>query len=402
MFYGWKIVATLFFVLMFASGLGFYNHSVVLQALTTEKGFPITVASTAVSIFFFASGLAGLYIAALLEKYDVRLIMGVGTVIASLCLGALGEVNNQVQLYMLYALFGIGFCASGLLPATTLVARWFHKSRARALSVASTGLSVGGIIVTPASATLIESQGMVVASPILGLVYLVGVLPLSLMILRSRPADLGLDAEGTNQQSAMHINSQGVNLRQALRDSYFWRLNLAYLFVMMAQVGGIAHQYGIVSEQMSGRDAALALGVLPLFSIIGRLAGGLLIDKMDATRFTTTMMLLQGLSLACMGYFASPVGLLIGLAIFGITVGNLLMLQPLLIAERYGLLQYSRIYAVSNLLTMLGIATGPVTMGYLFALTGTYGLAYLAAAVAGVIAFLIFLGNSAAGRISPQ
>ena len=221
MFYGWKIVATLFFVLMFSSGLGFYNHSVVLQALTTEKGFPITVASTAVSIFFFASGLAGLYIAALLEKYDVRLIMGVGTVIASLCLGALGEVNNQVQLYMLYALFGIGFCASGLLPATTLVARWFHKSRARALSVASTGLSVGGIIVTPASATLIESQGMVVASPILGLVYLVGVLPLSLMILRSRPADLGLDAEGTDQQSAMHINSQGVNLRQALRDSYF-------------------------------------------------------------------------------------------------------------------------------------------------------------------------------------
>jgi len=47
----------------------------------------------------------------------------------------------------------------------------------------------------------------------------------------------------------------------------------------------------------------------------------------------------------------------------------------------------------------LGIATGPVTMGYLFALTGTYGLAYLAAAVAGVIAFLIFLGNSAAGRV---
>ena len=89
----------------------------------------------------------------------------------------------------------------------------------------------------------------------------------------------------------------------------------------------------------------------------------------------------------------------IHLAIFGITVGNLLMLQPLLIAERYGLLQYSRIYAVSNLLTMLGIATGPVTMGYLFALTGTYGLAYLAAAVAGVIAFLIFLGNSAAGRV---
>jgi MFS family permease len=171
---------------------------------------------------------------------------------------------------------------------------------------------------------------------------------------------------------------------------------------MMAQVGGIAHQYGLVSEQLSGREAALALGVLPLFSIIGRLAGGLLVDKLDATRFTTAMMLLQGLSLACMGYFASPVGLLIGLAIFGITVGNLLMLQPLLIAERYGLVQYSRIYAVSNLLTMMGIATGPVTMGYLFALTGTYGLAYLAAATAGLVAFGIFLGNRKPREVSPN
>jgi MFS family permease len=394
MFYGWKIVAALFVVLMFSSGLGFYNHSVVLQALASEKGFPITVASTAVSIFFFSSGIAGLYIASLLERYDVRLIMGVGTVIASLCLGGLGEVSSQGQLYLLYCLFGVGFCASGLLPATTLVARWFHKSRARALSIASTGLSVGGIMVTPASATLIESQGMVVASPILGLAYLLGVLPLSLLILRSRPQELGLDAEGTDRQSPLNLGGQGLLLKQALSDIYFWRLNLAYVFVMMAQVGGIAHQYGLVSEQLSGREAALALGVLPLFSIIGRLAGGLLVDKLNATRFTVVMMLLQGLSLACMGYFTSPAGLLIGLALFGITVGNLLMLQPLLIAERYGLLQYSRIYAVSNLLTMMGIATGPAAMGYLFVFSGTYGLAYLAAAAMGLVAFMIFLGNS--------
>ena len=113
MFYGWKIVAALFVVLMFSSGLGFYNHSVVLQALASEKGFPITVASTAVSIFFFSSGIAGLYIASLLERYDVRLIMGVGTVIASLCLGGLGEVSSQGQLYLLYCLLALDFARRG-------------------------------------------------------------------------------------------------------------------------------------------------------------------------------------------------------------------------------------------------------------------------------------------------
>lgn len=394
MFYGWKIVAALFVILAFSSGLGFYVHSVVLQALASEKGFPITIASTAVSIFFLASGVAGIFIAALLEKYDVRLVVSAGAILASICLGSIGAVETQAQLFVLYTLFGIGFCASGLLPATTLVARWFHTQRARALSIASTGLSVGGIIVTPASATLIESQGMVVASPILGMAYFLGVLPLGLLVLRSWPADLGMDAEGTDIANPVSAASLGMTFQQATKDSYFWRLSLAYIFVMLAQVGGIAHQYGLVSEQMSGRDAALALGVLPLFSIIGRLGGGVLIDRLDARTFTMIMMLLQALSLACMGYFGNPAGLLLGLALFGITVGNLLMLQPLLLASRYGLLQYSRIYAVSNLLTMVGIAVGPIAMGYLFSAAGNYSLAYLAAAASGLFACLIFWGGT--------
>ena len=51
-FYGWKIVIALFMVLAFSSGLGFYNHAILIQALTTESHFSVEVASFAVSIFF--------------------------------------------------------------------------------------------------------------------------------------------------------------------------------------------------------------------------------------------------------------------------------------------------------------------------------------------------------------
>ncbi|MDP7577694.1 MAG: hypothetical protein QGH99_12090, partial [Pseudomonadales bacterium] len=69
-YYGWKIVVALFITLLFSSGLGFYNHTVVLQALVLERGFSVTMASTAVSIFFLCSGLIGLQVAASLEKHD--------------------------------------------------------------------------------------------------------------------------------------------------------------------------------------------------------------------------------------------------------------------------------------------------------------------------------------------
>ena len=66
------------------------------------------------------------------------------------------------------------------------------------------------------------------------------------------------------------------------------------------------------------------------------------------------------------------------------------MLQPLLIADVWGLRHYSRIYATSNLLTMLGIAVGPVLMGYLLSETGNYTASYLMAGISSFIAIIVF------------
>ena len=108
-FYGWKVVAALFVMLAFSSGLGFYNHSVILQALSKESGFPIEIASAAVSLFFLVSGIAGLFIARLIEKTDVRWVIGVCTLLASVSIALLGRVETQLELFAVYALFGIGF-----------------------------------------------------------------------------------------------------------------------------------------------------------------------------------------------------------------------------------------------------------------------------------------------------
>ena len=75
MFYGWRLVAGLFVILAFSSGLGFYNHAVFIQALADSDRYSITAASSAVSVFFLVSGVAGLGIAPLLDRYDVRLIV---------------------------------------------------------------------------------------------------------------------------------------------------------------------------------------------------------------------------------------------------------------------------------------------------------------------------------------
>ena len=54
---------------------------------------------------------------------------------------------------------------SALVPATTLVARWFSARRSVALSITSTGLSLGGILLTPVAASLITRLGLEASVP---------------------------------------------------------------------------------------------------------------------------------------------------------------------------------------------------------------------------------------------
>lgn len=407
LYYGWKIVAALLVVLTFAAGLSFYNHAIYLNALSAQPAFTVSSASLAVSVFFLSSGVAGLLVARWVQTFDPRISFSVGAILCWLSLSSLAIVHNLWQLLVVYMVFGAGFAASALLPATTLITRWFRRRRAVALSVASTGLSLGGVVVTPVSALMVERLGFQTAAPLLGLLYLVGVIPVAWIWLRPDPASLGLEVDGgilpasgedaaqaTGKHHVPDIHDHNIPFREALRGRLFWAICLAYIFVMLAQVGGIAHQYGLARELLSESQTALVVAILPVASIIGRLIGGWLVGQVSIRLFAIAMMVMQACSLAVLSGGFSVWSLCIGLFLFGSSVGNLLMLQPLLIAEAFGVLDYARLFSISNLMSSWGTAAGPALMGIAYASSGNhYALPYLVAASAGALGLALFLSG---------
>lgn len=393
LFYGWKVVAAILVVLTFTSGLSFYNHAVILNALARSPVFSVESASIAVSLFFVSAGIAGLWVGKLLARYDARWCITAGALISALSLTAIAFVTSVLQLYVVYVFFGIGFAATGLLPGTTLVARWFHKKRAMALSFASTGLSLGGVLITPGSAALVEALGLASSAPLMGLLYLLGVIPVTWLMIRPSPASMGLQMDGgaAPDNPADDPHGDGISFARARGHRFFWATSLAYVFLMMAQVGGIAHQYGLVNEVLSTGQSALALAVLPVASIVGRLLGGWLVDNLSIRGFAISMIVLQVFSLSLLSLSEGVVTLFAGLALFGITVGNLLMLQPLLMAEAFGLKDYTEIFSASNLMSSLGTACGPAVLGLAYAVNETYDLPYGLAATAGLMGLILFL-----------
>jgi MFS family permease len=79
------------------------------------------------------------------------------------------------------------------------------------------------------------------------------------------------------------------------------------------------------------------------------------------------------------------VALFVAIVLFGATVGNLLMLQPLLIAERFGVRDYPRIFSRSQFVTMFGTAGGPLLLGLLRDNAGGYRTSYLVAAACSIV-----------------
>ncbi len=148
-FPGGRVVAGCFIVLTTSSGLSFYGLAVYLNAFSKERGWSLASISLATTLFFVVGGFVGLVIARIIARRDVRVALVGGGVLGGLALAALGQVEERWQLYAVYAVFAVGFSAAGLIPVTTVVTRWYHARRSVALSVASTGLSVGGILITP-------------------------------------------------------------------------------------------------------------------------------------------------------------------------------------------------------------------------------------------------------------
>ena len=398
-FRGWWVVVGVFVMLTVAAGIGFYGLSVYLRALTVEQGFSVGAVSGATAVFFLVGGLAGLPVAGVIARRDARPTIAGGAVACAAALLLLGRADQLWQVYLAHAVFGAGFAASSLVPGTTLVTRWFARRRSVALSVASTGLSAGGVFLTPVIATLVERHGLAAVTPWLALLFVVGIVPVTALLLHPSPQALGLQPDGDpaplpDAPAAV----EGPLAAEATRTRFFVMVTAAHLLGMLAQVGGIAHLFNLVAERADTSFAATVLQVLAVSSLAGRLLGGLVAAQVSMRLLAVVLMVAQALSLTLLAVSDGTVTLVVATVLFGLTVGNLLMLHPLLLAERFGVRDYARIYSRSQFVATFGVAAGPAAVGVLHDALDGYGAAFT---LVGGMSVLAALALSSSGPTQP-
>ena len=382
--YCWVIAFSILFIQTVSSGFGFYNMAVYMSFFAKELNLALDMVSISVSLFFVSGGVAGLFVAKLLSRWDVRLIMTLGAFISAVALYLIGYADSLSELYLLFILFGIGNTGVSIVVATFLITQWFPDSnRSIALSISSTGLSLGGVLLTPYTAYLLDRSGVQGTMPFLALLFFVLITPVVFLFIRQAPI------LGQSKSSTEFIDD--IDYANAIRTRFFICLTLGYVLIMAAQVGGLTHLYNRFDEIAGISLASTSIQTLTVSSITGRLLGGWLLTRIKIKPFLFLNLLIQICGLALISISETSLLAFLSCVLLGVSVGNLLMLQPLWLAEAFSARIYPRVFALSNLYSVIGVAVGPYLIGLMF-VSYDYGFAYAIAAVTSLLAGTIIAG----------
>lgn len=389
-FYGWWVLGALFVVMSTGSGLAFYAQGVFLDALVEEQGFSVGITGAGTGFFFVVSGIVGYFVGGLIGRFDVRIVMTVGSVVAAAGIALTGQIRHEWQMFVVFFVFGAGFACSGLVPATTIVTRWFSRRRSVALSIASTGLSVGGIAITPVVARMIDDRSLVDVAPTLAVAYLVGVVPVTWLLVRPDPDSMGLNPDGdVRAPGEGPARATGTAFADAVRTRYFRLLSAGFVLIMGAQVGAIQHVFKLTKDRVDVDTASLVVMVLAATSVVARLAGGVVAIRVSLTRLTTVLIAVQAVAILILGFADARWSILAGVIVLGSAMGNLLMLHPLLLADAFGVRDYARIYGLGSLLMVVGVGLGPFVVGVVRDLSD-YSAAFVVIAALAMAGLAVF------------
>jgi MFS family permease len=288
-FYGWVLVAVAFVTM--AVGVNARTaFSLLFPAILVEFGWERGMTAGVFSFGFLISALVTPCIGWAMDLRGRRLVIELGVVAmgAGLILAAL--VREPWQLYLLLgALVGGGVNCLAYTGQSLYLTQWFVRRRGLALSIAFSGVGIGAITVLPWVASLIIDSGWRAACFRLGIVVLVLLAPLNLLLKR-RPEDLGLAADGMASSSAIVVRIGSVadhawaavdwTLWRALRTARFWWLAAGYFCGLFTWYAVQVHQTKYLIETGFGpSQAAFALGLVSLVAIPGQIAFGHLSDR---------------------------------------------------------------------------------------------------------------------------
>lgn len=402
-FYGWWIVAACLLIATLSWTLGVFGVSVYLYAITQLRGWSIGMVSSAITVFYLTGACLSMPVASLIGRRGPRAVIVTGALAMGIGVALLGRLTEPWQVYAIFMLAGVGYACLGATALTTTLAPWFERHQGRAVTIALLGASFGGMLGLPLLATGIELLGFAKATLLAGVVVICVVVPLALRVLRHRPQDIGLLPDGMQADpGASPSNPRRWNRASALATLQFRTSIAAFGLALMVQLGFLTHHVALAAPTLGATGAAGLVSATAIAAFIGRLVLARFTDSVDV-RLTAAAMFGSGTAaLGLLAIATSPLTLVLASLGYGLTIGNVTTLSPIIVRREFGAASFGAIYGVGAMIIGLLSCLGPSLFGWLHDAFGSYRVPLLTAAVIDVLATVMILYGRPGADAHPQ
>lgn len=396
-YYGWYVVLACNCIAAMTWGVGIFNQGVFLGYYAETYGWSPATMSVGSTLFHLTAGVVGILVGRAIDRRGPKPILIGGALIMGAGAIAFGLTDALWQIFPAFIALSIGFASLHTVTLGKIVARWFLRQRSRAMALATFGAGVGGALLVPMNAYLLERWGGAAGGLALAAITLLFVVPLALFVIKDGPETLGLRPDGDDPDAAEDApdaptdaatarDDREWRISDATRTAAFWAISIAFFGAMLAQSGMLLHQVMFLQGTFGLVGAASIVTLTTVMGMVGRLVFAVFGDRWRSRDVASAVFLLQASGFVLFAVHPVPWSLVAGSAIFGFTMGLCVILQPLTTAECFGQRSFGTVFGPIYMWIRTGSAIGPLAIGLLFAATGTYTAAWLVLAAALTVA----------------
>lgn len=393
-FYGWILVfASIAYLAVLVPGSVSLANTFQV-AVSEDFGIPKSAFALSNSILQAMGIFFSPILAQKLSQGNFHRIMRIGILVYILGFVGYGLAPNIYTFYILSVFLGVAFIAVGVIPVSIMISNWFVKSRGVAMSLAFTGISLGGFLLSPIFTASMANFGWRMTYFIYAGICAAVAIPLVYFIFKRNPEEKGLQPYGLDEVNAAKAaqtksgeKPHKVETLVALPMKEIFGKSFFILLIIGVVANGIINsaalgQFPPAAEIEHGMAfRSMMIQIYSLIGIGGKLLMGWINDKFGIVThvifgfgvFTAVFLLMMNAANSTMAILAA--------ALFGLCIAVGSVTNPLLSASIFAPSVNGTAYGYLQSAMQVGMTVGSLLAAGIADVTGTYSTAWLIMAI---------------------
>lgn len=371
LFYGWRMVGLVSALRVLGGGLHNYGFTVFFLPISQDLGLTRAQTSLAFSLARAQGALEGPFVGYFIDRYGPRPMIMIATLLCGLGYIALGWVSDYTTFLIVYLgiislAFNPGFVHAPMAVGNT----WFIRWRARAMTVISSAVPIGGTIITPFLALAVQHWGWRWGAIAGGSLFLLIGIPLAIGV-KPSPESIGLLPDGEVSRGASKDQgaqsdkptSNDPTLKEAMKTYIFWLFVIAMTVRVLAYSTISVHFVPImVWKGMSQENAAFLLASFAFLNWAAHYVIGWFADNANRPKLLACCLVIAALSMSVLILGSGAI------ALWAFTIGFTVIDSsfPIVwatIGDFFGRQHFATIRGMMSFFYTWGSVLGPVIAG---------------------------------------